>query len=163
MRRFLGFWATLACVTFAGQAQQIAQLDFFAHAGRCEIDHDKDGRDDNWWIGASPEVDRTPFRTALDYAVKYEGLASQQLEFQRTEGAAGWVSLSAGVGSESFLKPAPGEPVLVRFAFRAEGFQNATYRISIVTGGNWHTIVESSNQSTNQWREVSAVVPAGDY
>ncbi|MCS7273700.1 MAG: putative glycoside hydrolase [Fimbriimonadales bacterium] len=162
MRRFLGFWVTLACM-LAGQAQQIAQLDFFAHARRCEIDYDKDGCDDSWGLGAAPGIDRTSFRAALDYQLKYEGVASQRVEFSRMGGAAGWASLSTGLGNDSFLKPDPGEPILVRFAFRAEGFQNATYRVSVHTGGQWHTIVAASSQDTNGWREVSMVVPVGNY
>jgi len=159
MRRILEVGAIFACLASFVWAQQTAQLDFFAHAGECEIDYDKNGRADDVFFSTSPELNPAHFQLSLDYNSKYEGLASQRIDFQRSEGAAGWASLNLYTSMDSFLKPEVGEAILVRFALRAEGFQNATYAVFVTTGSRRAYIINPTSLSTDGWRQFSMVIP----
>jgi hypothetical protein len=52
-----------------------------------------------------------------------------------------------------------GEPLLVRLALRAEGFQNARYRVYVSTGQRQVDLISETSQDTGGWRQLSAVVP----
>lgn len=159
MRRILEVGAIFACLASFVWAQQTAQLDFFAHAGECDIDYDKNGRADDVFFSTSPELNPAHFQLSLDYNSKFEGLASQRIDFQRSEGAAGWASLNLYTSMDSFLKPEVGEAILVRFALRAEGFQNATYAVFVTTGSRRAYIINPTSLSTDGWRQFSMVIP----
>ncbi len=159
MRRVLEVGAIFACLASFVWAQQTAQLDFFAHAGECDIDYDKNGRADDVFFSTSPELNPAHFQLSLDYNSKFEGLASQRIDFQRSEGAAGWASLNLYTSMDSFLKPEVGEAILVRFALRAEGFQNATYAVFVTTGSRRAYIINPTSLSTDGWRQFSMVIP----
>lgn len=159
MRRLLGIGATLACVVSFVWAQQTAQLDFFAHAGKCEFDYAKDGTADGLFFSTHPDLNPAHFQLSLDYQSRHEGLASQRIGFHRTEGTAGWASLNLYSQMNAFLKPEVGEAILVRFALRAEGFQNATYAVFVTTGSRRAYIIHPTSQSTNGWQQFSMVIP----
>ncbi|MEM0338010.1 MAG: putative glycoside hydrolase [Candidatus Caldarchaeum sp.] len=159
MRRLLGIGAILACSVLLAVAQQVAQLDFFAHAGKAEYDYDKNGRADGLFFGIDPALDPAHFQLSLDYQSKYEGLASQRIVFQRSDGAAGWASLNLYANLNAFLKPEVGEAILVRFALRAEGFQNAAYSAFVTTGSRRAYIIHPRSEPTSGWQQFSMVVP----
>ncbi len=159
MQRILGIGATLACSMLLMWAQQITQLDFFAHAGNAEYDYDKNGRADGLFFGTAPALDPAHFQLSLDYQSKYEGLASQCIVFQRSDGAASWASLNLYTNWDAFLKPEVGEAILVRFALRAEGFQNATYSAFVTTGSRRAYIIHPRSEPTSGWQQFSMVVP----
>lgn len=159
MRRLLSFGTILACGVLLAGAQQVAQLDFFAPAGHAEYDFDRNGRADEISFSTAPEINPAHFHLSLDYQSKYEGTASQRVVFQRSDGAAGWASLLLTARFNAFLKPEVGEAILVRFALRAEGFQNATYSAFVTTGSQRAYIIHPRSEPTNGWQQFSMVVP----
>lgn len=143
---------------FAG-AQQTATLDFLAVMGNCEIDEDRDGRAFMLQTLYEGGVSRTDLELRLDNAIRYEGAASQRIRLQRSLGAAGRFAIYAPVRFEYVVKPEVREPLLIRLAIRAEGFQNATYGVLVRTGQRTVTLREFSSQDTGGWQVISGVVP----
>jgi uncharacterized repeat protein (TIGR01451 family) len=139
-------------------AQQSAPLNFFAHAGSCELDYDKDGRADGWSVFHD---NLAPEHTALslDNAIRFAGTASQRVRLQRSAGSAGRFVIFVSVNFNAHHKPSMGEPLLVRLALRAERFQNASYTVYAVTGQRRAEVLPLTSQDTGGWRQLSAVVP----
>jgi hypothetical protein len=138
--------------------QQSALLNFFASAGGCELDYDKDGCADGWAMfheGIAPEHTIL----SLDTAIRFAGAASQRVRLQRSAGSAGRFVIFVGVNFNAHLKPSAGEPLLVRLALRAEGFQNASYTVYVFTGSRRVELLPATRQDTGGWRQLSAVVP----
>jgi uncharacterized repeat protein (TIGR01451 family) len=138
--------------------QQSALLNFFASAGGCELDYDKDGCADGWAMfheGIAPEHTIL----SLDTAIRFAGAASQRVRLQRSGGSAGRFVIFVGVNFDAYHKPNMGEPLLVRLALRAEGFQNASYTVYVVTGSRRVELLPATRQDTGGWRQLSAVVP----
>jgi uncharacterized repeat protein (TIGR01451 family) len=138
--------------------QQSAPLNFFAHAGSCEMDFDKNGRVDGWAMfheGIAPEHTIL----SLDTAIRFAGAASQRVRLQRSGGSAGRFVIFVGVNFAAYHKPNIGEPLLVRLALRAEGFQNASYTVYVYTGSRRVELLPATRQDTGGWRQLSAVVP----
>jgi uncharacterized repeat protein (TIGR01451 family) len=138
--------------------QQSALLNFFAHAGSCEMDFDKNGRVDGWAMfheGIAPEHTIL----SLDTAIRFAGAASQRVRLQRSGGSAGRFVIFVGVNFDAYHKPNIGEPLLVRLALRAEGFQNASYTVYVYTGSRRVELLPATRQDTGGWRQLSAVVP----
>jgi uncharacterized repeat protein (TIGR01451 family) len=138
--------------------QQSALLNFFASAGGCELDYGKDGCADGWAMfheGIAPEHTIL----SLDTAIRFAGAASQRVRLQRSGGSAGRFVIFVGVNFDAYHKPNMGEPLLVRLALRAEGFQNASYTVYVVTGSRRVELLPATRQDTGGWRQLSAVVP----
>jgi len=144
------------CAALCGQ--QSAPLNFFAHAGSCEMDFDKNGRVDGWAMfhgGIAPEHTIL----SLDSGIRFAGVASQRVRLQRSAGSAGRFVIFVGVNFNAHLKPSAGEPLLVRLALRAEGFQNASYTVYVYTGSRRVELLPVTRQDTGGWQQLSAVVP----
>lgn len=142
---------------FAG-AQQTAMLDFLAVMGNCEIDEDRDGRAFMWYTYSEGELEND-IQMRLDNAIRFEGAASQRVRLQRSAGNPGRFYIYASPRFEYALKPAVGEPLLVRIAIRAEGFQNATYGVYVRTGRRDVILREFTSADSGGWQQVSGVVP----
>ena len=144
------------CAALCGQ--QSAPLNFFAHAGSCELDYDKDGRADGWSVFHD---NLAPEHTALslDNAIRFAGTASQRVRLQRSAGSAGRFVIFVSVNFNAHHKPSTGEPLLVRLALRAERFQNASYTVYAVTGQRRAEVLPLTSQDTGGWQQLSAVVP----
>jgi uncharacterized repeat protein (TIGR01451 family) len=152
----LGLAILGVCAAIFGQ--QSALLNFFAHAGSCEMDFDKNGRVDGWAMfheGIAPEHTIL----SLDTAIRFAGAASQRVRLQRSGGSAGRFVIFVGVNFAAYHKPNIGEPLLVRLALRAEGFQNASYSVYAATGARRVYLLPLTSQDTGGWRQLSAVVP----
>jgi len=144
------------CAALVGQ--QSAPLNFFASAGGCEMDFGKDGLADGWSMfheGLAPEHTAL----SLDNAIRFAGTASQRVRLQRSAGSAGRFVIFVSVNFNAHHKPSVGEPLLVRLALRAEGFQNARYRVYVSTGQRRVDLISETSQDTGGWRQLSAVVP----
>jgi uncharacterized repeat protein (TIGR01451 family) len=138
--------------------QQSALLNFFAHAGSCEMDLDKNGLADGWAMfhdGLAPEHTIL----SLDSGIRFAGVASQRVRLQRSAGSAGRFVIFVDVNFNAHLKPSAGEPLLARLALRAEGFQNASYSVYAATGARRVYLLPLTSQDTGGWRQLSAVVP----
>jgi len=144
------------CAALVGQ--QSAPLNFFASAGGCEFDYDKDGRADGWSVFHD---NLAPEHTALslDNAIRFAGTASQRVRLQRSAGSAGRFVIFVSVNFNAHHKPSVGEPLLVRLALRAEGFQNASYTVYVLTGQRRVALLPATSQETGGWQQLSAVVP----
>lgn len=152
----LGLAILGVCAAIFGQ--QSALLNFFAHAGSCEMDFDKNGRVDGWAMfheGIAPEHTIL----SLDTAIRFAGAASQRVRLQRSGGSAGRFVIFVGVNFAAYHKPNIGEPLLVRLALRAEGFQNASYTVYVYTGSRRVELLPTTRQDTGGWQQLSAVVP----
>ena len=152
----LGLAIVGLCAALVGQ--QSAPLNFFAHAGSCETDYGKDGFADGWsrfHEGLAPEHTIL----SLDSGIRFAGTASQRVRLQRASGGAGRFVIHEDVEFTAYLKPSVGEPLLVRLALRAEGFQNASYSVYAVTGARRVDLLPNTSQDTDGWRQLSAVVP----
>jgi uncharacterized repeat protein (TIGR01451 family) len=139
--------------------QQSALLNFFAHAGSCEMDFDKNGRVDYWYSSYQDGLTPDQLQLSLDNAIRFAGAASQRLRLQRSSGGAGSFTIFCQVHFDLHLRPAVGEPLLVRLALRAEGFQNARYRVYVSTGQRRVNLLSETSQDTGGWQQLSAVVP----
>jgi uncharacterized repeat protein (TIGR01451 family) len=96
---------------------------------------------------------------SLDTAIRFAGAASQRVRLQRSGGSAGRFAIFVGVNFAAYHKPNIGEPLLVRLALRAEGFQNASYTVYVYTGSRRVELLPATRQDTGGWRQLSAVVP----
>jgi len=144
------------CAALVGQ--QSAPLNFFASAGSCEMDFGKDGLADGWRMfheGLAPEHTSL----SLDSGIRFAGTASQRVRLQKSGGIGGRFVIHADVKFAAYLKPSVGEPLLVRLALRAEGFQNARYCVYVSTGQRRVDLISETSQDTGGWRQLSAVVP----
>jgi uncharacterized repeat protein (TIGR01451 family) len=144
------------CAALVGQ--QSAPLNFFASAGGCEMDFDKDGLADGWSMfheGLAPEHTSL----SLDSGIRFAGAASQRVRLQKSGGIGGRFVIHENVEFAAYLKPSVGEPLLVRLALRAEGFQNASYTVYVLTGQRRVALLPATSQDTGGWRQLSAVVP----
>jgi len=152
----LGLAIVGLCAALVGQ--QSAPLNFFAHAGSCEMDFDKDGRADGW---AAFHDNLAPENTtlSLDSGIRFAGVASQRVRLQRASGGAGRFVIFVGVNFNAHLVPRAGEPLLARLALRAEGFQNASYAVYAATGARRVDLLPHASQDTGGWRQLSAIVP----
>lgn len=152
----LGLAIVGLCAALVGQ--QSAPLNFFASAGSCEMDFGKDGLADGWSRsreGIAPEH----IILSLDTAIRFAGTASQRVRLQRSSGSAGRFTIYEAVDFSAYHKPDVGEPLLVRLAIRAEGFQNAQYRVYVSTGRREVNLTSETSQDTDGWRQLSAIVP----
>ena len=148
----LGLYAALC-------GQQSAPLNFFASAGGCELDYNKDGRVEYWYPSYRDGVISDHIQLSLDNAIRFAGNASQRIRLQRSSGQAGSFSIFCQVHFDLHLRPSVGEPLLVRVAIRAERFQNATYRVFVHTGRRFIDLQPATSQETGGWQQLSAVVP----
>jgi uncharacterized repeat protein (TIGR01451 family) len=144
------------CAALVGQ--QSAPLNFFASAGSCEMDFGKDGLADGWGMfheGLAPEHTSL----SLDSGIRFAGTASQRVRLQKSGGVGGRFVIHENVEFTAYLKPSTGEPLLVRLALRAEGFQNASYTVYVLTGQRRVALLPATSQETGGWQQLSAVVP----
>lgn len=151
-------WATLIGLCAWLYPQQTAQIDFFADAGGFEDDYNKDGREDHVADFVQGGVQWSHISRGLDNQVKYAGVASQRVQLQRDSGESGRYALFKSVNFGAHLKPEVGEPLLVRVAIRAQGFQNATYQVYVVTGSRRVILLNATSQPSD-WQVLSAVIP----
>jgi uncharacterized repeat protein (TIGR01451 family) len=122
------------------------------------MDFDKDGLADGWSMfheGLAPEHTAV----SLDNAIRFAGTASQRVRLQRSAGSAGRFVIFVSVNFNAHHKPSVGEPLLVRLALRAEGFQNASYTVYVLTGQRRVALLPATSQETGGWQQLSAVVP----
>jgi uncharacterized repeat protein (TIGR01451 family) len=145
------------CAALVGQ--QSAPLNFFASAGGCELDYNKDGRVEYWYPSYRDGVISDHIQLSLDTAIRFAGNASQRIRLQRSSGQAGIFSIFCQVHFDLHLRPSVGEPLLVRVAIRAERFQNATYRVFVSTGQRFIDLQPATSQETGGWQQLSAIVP----
>ena len=153
----LGLAIVGLCAALVGQ--QSAPLNFFASAGGCELDYNKDGRVEYWYPSYRDGVISDHIQLSLDNAIRFAGNASQRIRLQRSSGQAGSFSIFCQVHFDLHLRPSVGEPLLVRVAIRAERFQNATYRVFVHTGRRFIDLQPATSQETGGWQQLSAVVP----
>ena len=153
----LGLAIVGLCAALVGQ--QSAPLNFFAHAGSCEMDFGRDGRADFWYPSFRDGVTPEHIQLSLDNSIRFAGNASQRVRLQKTNGASGMFTLYTIVFFDAHIKPSVGEPLLVRLALRAEGFQNARYRVYVSTGRREVNLAPETSQDTGGWQQLSAVVP----
>jgi uncharacterized repeat protein (TIGR01451 family) len=152
----LGLAIVGLCAALVGQ--QSAPLNFFASAGSCEMDFGKDGLADGWSMfheGLAPEHTTL----SLDSGIRFAGAASQRVRLQKSGGVGGRFVIHEDVEFAAYLKPSVGEPLLVRLALRAEGFQNASYTVYVLTGQRRVALLPATSQETGGWQQLSAVVP----
>ena len=142
-----------------GWSQQSASLDFFADAGGCELDFDKDGLADGIWKFTEGEIDPSAVSLSLDDMVKFAGNASQRVILAKQYGPGGRFVIHKGINFSASLTPTVGEPLRVTLALRAEGFQNAEYRIRLITGSRTVTVQPYTNRDTGGWQVYSVVAP----
>jgi uncharacterized repeat protein (TIGR01451 family) len=140
-------------------AQQRAAVNFFADAGGCELDYGKEGLADGWSRFFDGDLQPQAITLSLDNTVRYGGVSSQKIRLQRASGGAGRFVIFDSIGFDAYLKPEIGEPLLVRLAIRAEGFQNATYRVYVNTGSRSVDLLGETSSDTGGWQLVSGVVP----
>jgi uncharacterized repeat protein (TIGR01451 family) len=145
------------CAALCGQ--QSAPLNFFASAGGCELDYNKDGRAEFWYPSYHEGIAPEHLQLSLDNAIRFAGNASQRIRLQRSSGGAGGFTIFCQVHFDLHLRPSVGEPLLVRVAVRAERFQNATYRVFVHTGRRFIDLQPATSQETGGWQQLSAVVP----
>jgi hypothetical protein len=138
--------------------QQTAPLNFFAHAGSCEMDYDKDGRSD-LLFPAYENIAREHIQLSLDSAIRLAGHTSQRVRLSRSSGAAGRFTIRCQVDFNAHFRPSVNEPLLVRVAIRAEQFQNATYRVFVHTGQRFIDMQSPTSQDTGGWMQLSMIVP----
>ncbi len=138
--------------------QQTAPLNFFAHAGSCEMDYDKDGCSD-LLFPAYENIAREHIQLSLDSAIRLAGHTSQRVRLSRSSGAAGRFTIRCQVDFNAHFRPSVNEPLLVRVAIRAEQFQNATYRVFVHTGQRFIDLQPPTSQDTGGWTQLSAIVP----
>lgn len=142
-----------------GWSQQSASLDFFADAGGCELDFNKDGLTDGLYKYTEGAIDPSTVSLSLDNTVKFAGNASQRVILAKQFGPGGKFVISKGIDWSASLTPILGEPLRVTLALRAEGFQNAEYRINLVTGSRAIAIQPYTSRDTGGWQVYSMVVP----
>lgn len=140
-------------------AQIAAAIDYFAHLGEFEWDYYKRNLQDGISIYSDPPTLREQVQFSIDTTHKHSGVGSQRVRLERAGGAAGWLTFTCGIDFNAHLTPAVGEPLLVRIAYRAEGFQGARYRIRIVSGDQSFFLVPETAESTSGWNTRSMVVP----
>jgi len=153
----LGLAILGVCAAIFGQ--QSASLNFFASASSCEMDYNKDGRAEFWYPSYHEGIAPEHLQLSLDNAIRFAGSASQRIRLQRSSGGAGSFTIFCQVHFDLHLRPAVGEPLLVRVAVRAERFQNATYRVFVHTGRRFIDLQPATSQETGGWQQLSAVVP----
>jgi uncharacterized repeat protein (TIGR01451 family) len=153
----LGLAILGVCAAIFGQ--QSASLNFFASASSCEMDYNKDGRAEFWYPSYHEGIAPEHLQLSLDNAIRFAGSASQRIRLQRSSGGAGSFTIFCQVHFDLHLRPAVGEPLLVRLALRAEGFQNARYRVYVSTGQRRVNLLSETSQDTGGWQQLSAVVP----
>jgi uncharacterized repeat protein (TIGR01451 family) len=144
------------CATLFGQ--QTAPLNFFAHAGSCEMDYNKDGCSD-FWFSHYENIAREHIQLSLDSAIRLAGHTSQRVRLSRSSGAAGQFTIRCEVNFNAHFRPSVNEPLLVRVAIRAEQFQNATYRVFVHTGQRFIDMKPPTSQDTGGWMQLSMIVP----
>lgn len=147
------------CAVLFGQ--QSAPLNFFSHAGSCEMDYDKDGRVDGFSRYFEGNLSASNIQLSPDQAIRFAGVSSQRVRLQKPGGGAGKFVIFVGVMFDAHLKPSVGEPLLARVALRAEGFQNAHYTVYVFTGQRSFTLLAPTSQDTGGWQQVSGIVPVG--
>ena len=140
-------------------AQQLAQLNFFADVSSCEMDINRDGREDGFADFVEGGVEWAHIQRSLDLQVKYSGTASQRIQLQRSSGGAGRYVLFKRINFSSYLKPEVGEPLIVRVALRAQNFQNATYQVYVWTGSRRVGLVPAADANRVDWQVLSVVLP----
>ncbi len=145
------------CAVLFGQ--QSAPLNFFASAGSCEMDYDKDGRVDGFSRYSEGNLSASDIQLSLDQAIRFAGVSSQRVRLQKPGGGSGKFVIFVGVIFDAHLKPSVGEPLLARVALRAEGFQNARYTVYVFTGQRSFTLLAPTSQDTGGWQQVSGIVP----
>ena len=153
----LGLAILGVCAAIFGQ--QSASLNFFASASSCEMDYNKDGRAEFWYPSYHEGIAPEHLQLSLDNAIRFAGSASQRIRLQRSSGGAGSFTIFCQVHFDLHLRPAVGEPLLVRLALRAEGFQNARYRVYVSTGQRRVNLLSETSQDTGGWQQLSAIVP----
>ncbi len=146
-------------VLATGATQSAPQLDYFAHAGSCELDFNRDGITDGVSI-ATERLAPSEYALSLDTSVRYAGSASQKVQLVRN--AAGVASLRLVFPSylTTHIPMRLNEPIRVRLAYRAQGFTNATYEIFVASGAHRVSMVAPTHATTTNWQVVEAVLPA---
>lgn len=146
-------------------AQNVVTMDYGTYLADCEIDEDRNGIADGFNVFGSWGDSNTSLQSAgatpvLDTVYKVSGHRSQRIDINRTAGSAGTLTFGFDpIDSSRYIQPPVGIPVSVRVMIRAEGFQNATYRIRYRTGDRWGTLLSDTSASTNGWQRVSGIIP----
>lgn len=166
----IGFWQGLLFgLLIVSQAQTNAPntilMDYGAYLADCEIDVDRDGIADRLGVSGSWGDRETSIQSAgasftLDPSRKFSGQRSQRVGISRTSGSAGTLTLRFDpIDATRYIQPPVGTPVSVRVMIRAEGFQNATYRVRVRTGDRWLTLLPDTSADSGGWQTVSGIVP----
>ncbi len=140
-------------------AQRSAVVDYLASAGRCETDYNRDGREDFLFFSSYPSIAAEHVTLALDMQTKFEGTASQRIELRKPDGEPARYVIHTIINFNAHLKPAVGEPILVRFTIRAQNLQNARYGAYVVTGRRRVNLFSGRTFATNDWEQHSMIIP----
>jgi uncharacterized repeat protein (TIGR01451 family) len=141
--------------------QQTAPLNFFAHAGSCEMDCDKDGCVDGLSRYFQGNLTASDVQLSLDQAIRYAGASSQRVRLQKSGADAGDFVIFVSVNFDAHHKPSVGEPLLARVALRAEGFRNARYTVYVFAGQRSVPLIAPTSQDSGGWQQLSAIAPVG--
>lgn len=164
------FWQGLLFGALAiGQTQTNAPttvlMDYGVYLADCEIDDDRDGVAEplsvyGTWGDQAASLQASGATLSLDSARKFSGQHSQRVAINRTSGTPGTLTLRFDpINDSRYIQPPAGVPVLVRVMIRAEGFQNATYRVRARTGDRWMTLLSDTSADSGGWQAVSGIVP----
>lgn len=159
MGRIWGVCAIGLLVSAVASAQQTAILDYFAVGGKCETDYNRDGIEDFLIYSAFPGSVASDVRFSQDMQTKFGGVASQRLQLQKSGADPARYMVFVHVYFDAHLKPEVGEPLLVRFAIRAENLRNAQYSAYVATGSRRVDLFRGRTTSTNGWEQQSIVLP----
>lgn len=140
-------------------------MDYGVYLADCEIDEDRNGIAEplnvfGTWGDLQTSLQAAGATLSLDSVRKFSGQRSQRVEINRASGELGTLTLRFDpIDTSRYIQPPAGVPVLVRIMIRAEGFQNATYRVRARTGDRWMTLLSNTSADSGGWQTVSGIIP----
>lgn len=163
--RVLGIlWASV--IGLSVSAQTIVNIDYGAYFADFDSGSTEPNIAQGLWIGGTWGERQQSLATAgaaltLDSAVKFSGLRSQRISISRASGSSGALHIHFDPIplNRRYFVPPEGQPLLVRIAYRAEGFVNARYGFRFCSGDRWGDLLPATDSTTNGWNILSQVVP----
>lgn len=165
-------WArVLGCVSLLAWSTSLSgqistQFDYGAYFADFDIGVNEPDVAMGIWIGGSwgerqQSLDAAGATLSLDSGIKFSGLRSQKISISRTSGSAGslYIHFDPIPANRRYFVPTEGYPIVVRFAYRAEGFENANYSFRFCTGNRWGALSRATSESSNGWQIVTQVIP----
>lgn len=165
------YWACfIGCCLVIGMpgaqsAQRIINFDYGLYLADFDIDLTGNGRSSGLnisgtWGDREQSVREAGASFMLDPVNKFSGLRSQRIDIARASGSQGTLTVRFDpISDNRYFLPAPGTPVLVRLAYRAENCSNVRYRFRYRTGEMWGELLRSTSETTGGWQVISQIVP----